>query len=714
MAHTVAAGPAGVVAGARGQPPVTREARRGGAAAGATVPPLTTCGNAGARTAGATPTAAGTLPDEVRSRTAYISPLLWRMEEATAPLTDIFPDLPARVTSVHGLQLARRHLLNTQLSRLAVAGRHTGRVAPLSTDWRGLMAAYPLQHGRTPVPSTLNVGEWRRCHRDTCEQCLRAQLRGYHFDANCPAQFLFDVFEFGWQPHFFDEIPAFTPSTSRPPRIQVAAISSAVSKLVAQGKATYLEHKPRAAARAFAVPKHKTFSTAAQLAPDLWFLDPNCAVPVMEETTEWRCVYDYRTSGLNAVSTPWPIRLPDLEHATSRCKPGYVARTADLQAGYTHIPYAAGVGQHLAFAVPSRTGVGVEYVAPQVVLFGLNSGGSAFCCMSAMLADLLTDLLVARGHDKGDFYVYIDDWLFTAPTVAAVDAMVEDFLDLCQRLGVQVNMDKVTPAAPVVKWLGFLLDITRQAVRLPSARVAQIRALAAQCLATPAACPTATLRHLSGLLAWASAAVPGSRAFTVSLASLGHRQQRVVKLTVLAREDLHFWLQHGTRRAWDGDAVFLDTERVSFATFMSDAGASAVGAHTAAHMAWRMLLPQEIDFSSTARELLAIEAALLQLGEAWHDRVIIVMCDNTAAVVAANSGRAGAAGADSIPVVRRIAQWCFQRRVHLCAVWLDRRHNRLADAIADCADLTAARSLFTDAITVHSSAYRASQCVRRL
>ena len=626
-----------------------------------------------------------------------LSPLLWRLDEATARFTDIFPDVAVRaprdVATVADLQRAQRFLLNRQLH--PDGARRSP--APLSTDFRALANAYPMRAGAAPLPSRFVIPRWRRWHTDTCPRCTATKASD-HGDPACEGQRIIDVLERGWAMQW-DGPP---PPAPAPRRAQDAATQAELWRRTVE-----LERKGRiraigfsaSAARPFFVAKSR-FSAAAMTSAAPWLLDAGTDVPVFQPTPKLRMVFDYRRSRANTVSRPWPIRLPTVATAALLCRPGWYCNTADLESGYTQVPLDGGSWRdptstisRLAFTVLDPEGVR-RYFGPLRLMFGSNSAGSCFCAMSALLLDILTAVLRARGH-KGSLTCYIDDWILTAPTAEEADAMLRDFLWACEQLGVTVNRDKCTKRATQrVHWLGVDIDTVRQCVALPAQRVAQIRAEATALLRLAPSCPVSRLKSFAGLITWASSVVTGSRAFTAATAAAAQRRSPAIKLPDLVRDDLEFWAAEGTWRGYVEGVPILQQESMSVCSFLSDAGGAALGAHTAQRLAWRAFSESEQRLSSTTRELLAIECGLQHLCGHKRDSIVVVGCDNVAAVIAANSGRCGSAKADSIPVIRRMGRWLAERRLQLAAVWVERSHNTLADAIADASSLTDARAVF--------------------
>ena len=108
---------------------------------------------------------------------------------------------------------------------------------------------------------------------------------------------------------------------------------------------------------------------------------------------------------------------------------------------------------------------------------------------------------------------YLDDFLFAAPTQAGCNRMVRIFLNLCDRLGVPVALEKTEYARPKIVFLGILLDGSRFMLAVPEEK----RLKAINWLDRMIDSQKSTVKEmerLTGLLNFLSKAVVPGRAFT--------------------------------------------------------------------------------------------------------------------------------------------------------------------------------------------------------
>jgi hypothetical protein len=577
----------------------------------------------------------------------------------------------------------------------------------MSSDYRAMARAYPLAAGTTPVASGFNIAQWRQLHGASCTRCSPTP------DPACEGQRIIDVLERGWRMQWTGTPPK---AAKRGAPRATPHLWKATQALAAQAKIFEIT-EVSTAARCFAVSKKRFSDAAADATP--WLEDPACAIPVFQPGKKLRMVFDYRRSLANKVSLRWPLQLPPLAATARICRENHWLVSADCKAGYTQIPYAqcdwniaSSTAARLAFTVADASGK-QRWYAPKFLMFGSNSAGSMFCTVSALASSILEHVLVARGHDPACHLVWVDDWLLSAPTKDAAERKLEDFLDVCQRLGIVINGDKVVHATQLMHWLGLDIDIQRRRFLLAPQRIAQVRTEASRLLRLKLHCPVADMRRFAGLACWCAMCVPGSRAFTATLCATGQQRRNVAVLSKMCCEDLEFWQREGTWQGYREGLPMLRPGHHSFCAFVSDAGGTAAGAHTAKACAWRAFSPLEQSWSSTARELMGIELGLTRLCASARDSIIVIGCDNVAAVIAANAGRVGRAHSAAIPVVRRIGRWAAARNVHLVGVWLPRNFNKLSDALAACSSQAQASDVFARALHAHSSAQAAASATIR-
>lgn len=630
-----------------------------------------------------------TEPDDKFKDFRLHSPVFWKLAKGHGRLRALLPDLPATLAGVEEIKRHRRR------ATAQLLGAPPRPWRPLSTDLQGLMSVYPVAWGCTTVTSGHNIPAWRRAHAINCDTCTATAP-----DHRCYHAHLINMLEFGWKPAW-----KHTPDKFKPRLKSRSAVSAAHQATLDDTIKSGLERKiisecqtvPKASCRTFVVDKRK-FSARAMVWDSSWGSPP----PLYRDSIKHRTVYDFsEPCPVNDAAVRWPVRYPSLSYYLSELSPTSWIATEDLAHSYQQLPLADDESRdRLSFCQRDPTTGKPAYYRHHTAPWGFAPSGSAFMCIPAALKPILAE----RGCIV-DFYC--DDTLLHGQTEQECQRQVEIFRRTCEELGIELNA-KAQPPRRVQRFLGFNVDLPNQRVTLAPERLLQIRNLATECLEGPW-CSRKQLKRLAGLVCWASSAIAGSRARTVSLFAAGSRRHLgKIKTTKLMREDLAWWRDLAAQPERNGTRIFLQPEDVAWATIISDAGGWGLGAHTASTFAWRLMTEEEQGFASQARELLAVELAISHLGTDFNNRVVVIGVDNVGTCSAINSGRAGNPDGDSIAIVRRIGDMCFERNIDLLALWTRRSATCLADAIADCTSLDDARACFERAMSTHSSAFDAA------
>lgn len=599
-------------------------------------------------------------------------------------------DLPPTMVGVEDIKRHRRKATTALLTAMPEDWR------PLSTDLAGLVSAYPVAWGTTTVDSAHDIPAWRAVHSEVCNcEALGAS-------EECAFVRTVNMLQCGWSPAWHDFPKPFVPKVKIPRRLEHRqALDATVTDGLHRNIISECKSPPATSCGTFAVPKDK-FSAGAMV----WNLDMNSAPDLFVGIAKQRTVFNYSDPcPVNDAAIKWPVRFPSMSYYLSLTVPGGWIATEDMAHSYQQLPLAELSREHLAFRQYSPTSGAATFYQHHTAPWGFRPSGSAFMCISAALSIVLT----ARGCPHA---FYCDDAFITGDTRADCERHVAIFRTTCRELGVELNKKARAPAQRQ-RFLGFIIDTVRQRITLAPERLLQIKKVAEECLSEPT-CPHRKLKHLAGVVTWASKAIVGSKSRTVSLYAAGQRTGCThIKLTEFMKADLTWWRDLAADPQRNGTRIFLNPADVPWATMISDAGASALGAHTATSFAWRPLTTAEQSFSSMGRELLGVEMALDHLGNEYNGRVVVIGVDNRGCCSAINSGRAGRADGDSIAVVRRIGDSCYSRGIELIALWTRRTATRLADAIADCPSLDAATHCFHTAVSFHSTAFEAATSTSR-
>ena len=140
---------------------------------------------------------------------------------------------------------------------------------------------------------------------------------------------------------------------------------------------------------------------------------------------------------------------------------------------------------------------------------------------------------------------YLDDYFLANFTKDKCQEDLDQFLAICQELGVPIAEDKLEGPTTCLTYLGIEIDTVAMTIRLPEAKLEQVKALIRQ-WSHRKKCTKRELLSLIGLLAFASKVVKPGRMFlrrlidlSTTVTSLNH----FIYLNMEARADINWWLQ---------------------------------------------------------------------------------------------------------------------------------------------------------------------------
>ena len=304
----------------------------------------------------------------------------------------------------------------------------------------------------------------------------------------------------------------------------------------------------------------------------------------------------------------------------------------------------------------------------------LPFGASISCALFQRFSNALRFL--AQKHntrtDTGDITNYLDDFLFIALILAACNGMVQDFIDLCDEIGVPISMEKMFWASEFTVFLGMLLDGRRLTIAVPEDK----RAWAVQLLEIMVCKKKATVKDLQKLCGYLNfltkAVVPGR----VFLRRMYSKYSKIVVVMQQLRREVpyyqfvpnlkphhHVWLDAEFKSDCKTWLAFLNTEfneshvvlnrpMIDVVSPMSDAlvipfysdasavvylGFGCVYEDRWICSMWEEGFIQEYKPSIEYLELYALMAGILTWGKLLKGRQVIIHCDNMAVVHMVNN-----------------------------------------------------------------------------
>ena len=236
---------------------------------------------------------------------------------------------------------------------------------------------------------------------------------------------------------------------------------------------------------------------------------------------------------------------------------------------------------------------------------------------------------------------YLDNYLVVGrPESDECAYFLSTLTSLCDRLGLPIALEKLEGPACVLTFLGIEIDTLNMQLRLPHAKLLELRALIRSWLGRKA-CSRRELQSLTGKLQHACKVVKPGRSFLRRMFELlrgigkAHHQ---VRLNHSFRSDLVWW--DAFLESWNGVSFLQPAEcgTPDQHLFTDAAGSFGCGGLWNGHWfqyrwsdAFRMeRIPQQ--------ELLPIVIACMLWGRQWHGQHIRCHCDNVAVVQVVNSG----------------------------------------------------------------------------
>ena len=175
--------------------------------------------------------------------------------------------------------------------------------------------------------------------------------------------------------------------------------------------------------------------------------------------------YQFRTEPSGSVNFHTPrhlctVKYQDLDFAAKAIL-DLARRHKGTRAVYTAKTNASSAFRILPLSVSSRRWMVMCAHDPLSKVYFVDQclpfGASISCALFQRFSNALRFLAQKRNTrtDTGDITNYLDDFLFIALILAACNGMVQDFIDLCDEIGVPISMEK-TVWAPEFSVSGYV------------------------------------------------------------------------------------------------------------------------------------------------------------------------------------------------------------------------------------------------------------------
>ena len=408
------------------------------------------------------------------------------------------------------------------------------------------------------------------------------------------------------------------------------------------------------------------------------------AIPKKHQPGRWRLIVDLSSPRGLSVNDGIDPALCSLSYASVEDAAAFVLRAGrgallaklDIKSAYRNIPVHPG-DRHL-LGMRWQNKVFVDTCLP----FGLRSAPKIF----SATADALEWIIANEGQSFVEFVIhYLDDFLFGgSPGSASCGRSLELALHLCSILGFPVMSEKVFGPSTSLEFLGFLVDSIAMEIRLPEAKLHQLKHIL-QSWVSRKSCSKRELLSLIGSLQHASAVVKPGRGFLRRMIDLSKRSMHldaVLRLNAEFRADLHWWATF--IESWNGISIMsaLCCRPVD-AWLTSDASGSwGCGAYFRRrwfNLSWEAC-PAWTGSHIAVKELLPIVISCAIWGQQMSFLHIRCRCDNAAVVSMLNKHTSQHPVA--MHLLRCLFFICAKFSISLTAEHLSGRLNGAADALS--------------------------------
>ena len=344
---------------------------------------------------------------------------------------------------------------------------------------------------------------------------------------------------------------------------------------------------------------------------------------VTEASGGWRPIIDFSTLNLSMVVSKF--RMETAQSVLCLVQRNDWMVTIDLKDAYLQIPIYPQSRKFLRFTTRRAWQL-------KVLCLGLSTAPQVFTWVIAPVSGIM-HLLGVR------MLRYLDDWLIMASSRQEACWARDMVLQLCQELGIIVNLDKssLLPSQSIV-YLGIQIELkTFRASPTPS-RIEKF--LIVEEFLSSKVQSAKFWRVLLGHLASFMHIVPGGqlqmRALQLALKRGWNFQDDsvLVPWDAPSRADLLWWCEE--RHLEDGVSVLIQS---ADHMFWSDASDQEWGTAVADQLASGLWLEGKDLRSINHRELLAVERGLFQLQRFLKGHEVTVFSDTTTAVAYLRSGR---------------------------------------------------------------------------
>jgi len=374
------------------------------------------------------------------------------------------------------------------------------------------------------------------------------------------------------------------------------------------------------------------------------------------------------------------ITVHDAVKRVKKYGPGTLMAKLDLEDAFKHIVVRPEdwdlLGSTLEVSDPSGR-VTTQYFVDMVLPFGMRSSPKKFC----EFADGLRYIMIKKGVT--DVENYVDDFFTCGPPgTNQCDDNLNIMLDTCDNAGFTVSQKKIVRPAPVMEFLGIVIDSINMVLCISESRLHDIL-FELRTWSGRKKCTKRQLLSIIGKLTFVSKVVRSGRTFVRRMIELSKKVRVLhhkIRLNVEFQKDVQWWLQY--LPTWNGVSLFYEDDWTTSADMClyTDACNVGYGCYFADHWFCEHFNDMKFTKDILWKELYALLKAAATWGGQWSSKRILFYCDNQAVVSILRSGTSKRS--DIMALVRALFYIAAQYNFECTATYISTHDNGVADALS--------------------------------
>ena len=292
---------------------------------------------------------------------------------------------------------------------------------------------------------------------------------------------------------------------------------------------------------------------------------------------------------------------------------------------------------------------------------------------------------------------FIDDFFISSDTIDSARRAINLLIHVLVSLGFAISWEKCVSPTTCLTFLGVSINTIEGTLAIPEKKLVEIKDTISQWHAHEGKVTKRNLQSLIGSLSWIARIIrvvrPCLRRLIDTMSSL-KRPSHHTRITAQLRKDLA--MLNSFCSQFNGTSFFLETIAPETAYIVTDSSIPGAAAALISNNAiidwfyinWKTDVPCLLNAHINIKELAIIHIAIQRWNKLWSNAKLIVKTDNKCALYAINKGSTRNMIASDILVNIRII--CALRYIRLVAVYINTKHNTLADSLSRLHHLPAA------------------------